>query len=153
MNHNKEWLLTERIDYNISNNDKLFGRFKVDHGSQPTSTDLIDPALFSTKSIQPEYEGQINETHIFNSSTVNNFIVSGLWYTAIFLPDGGQAAAVAANRIQHNLGFNDGTLSSLGGTSSALTSFPQGRNSSMGQVTDDLSITRGAHTFKMGINC
>jgi len=151
VNHNKEWLLTERIDYNISNNDKLFGRFKVDHGEQPTSTDLVNPAIFSTQSNQPEYEGQINETHIFNSTTVNNFIVSGLWYTAIFLPDSGQAAVLAANGYSA-ISFNDGTLSTLGGTSANLTGFPQGRNSAMGQLTDDLSITRGAHTFKMGIN-
>jgi Carboxypeptidase regulatory-like domain len=151
VNHNKEWLLTERIDYNISNNDKLFGRFKVDHGDQPTSTDLVDPKIFSTSSNQPEYEGQINETHIFSPTMVNNFIVSGLWYTAIFLPDSGQAAVLAANGYS-TIQFNSGSLSSLGGTNSADDNFPQGRNSAMGQVTDDLSITRGAHTFKMGMN-
>src|ERR1700728_2929957 len=77
VNHNKEWLLTERIDYNISSADKLFGRFKADHGQQPTSTDLIDRAAFSTQSTQPEYEGQINETHIFSPNIINNAILSG----------------------------------------------------------------------------
>jgi hypothetical protein len=151
VNHNKEWLLTERIDYNISNNDKLFGRFKADHGVQPTSTDLIDPKIFSTQSNQPEYEGQINETHIFSPSTVNNFIVSGLWYSAIFLPDSGAAAVIATNGYG-NITFDDNTLSALGGSNVGDNNFPQGRNSTMGQVTDDLSITRGAHTFKMGLN-
>jgi len=151
VNHNKEWLLTERIDYNISNADKLFGRFKADHGHQPTSTDLINPAVFSTQSTQPEYEGQINETHVFSSNVVNNMILSGLWYTAIFLPDSGQAAVLAANGYS-TIQFNDDTLSTLGGTVSGDFSFPQGRDSSMGQLTDDLSITRGAHTFKVGIN-
>jgi hypothetical protein len=151
VNHNKEWLLTERIDYNISASDKLFGRFKADHGEQPTSTDLINPKIFSTDSNQPEYEGQINETHIFSPTTVNNFILSGLWYTAIFLPDSGQAAVLAANGYS-TIQFNDGTLSALGGSSTGDYVFPQGRNSTMGQVTDDLSITRGAHTFKMGLN-
>ena len=158
VNHNKEWLLTERIDYNISNSDKLFGRFKVDHGEQPTSTDLIDRPVFSTQSHQPEYEGQINETHIFSPTTVNNFIVSGLWYTAIFLPDSGQAAVLAATGGYSTLGVAGAanTLTSLGGGSGSGQTpdfiFPQGRNSTMGQVTDDLSITRGAHTFKMGLN-
>jgi len=158
VNHNKEWLLTERIDYNISASDKLFGRFKADHGQQPTSTDLIDRAVFSTDSTQPEYEGQINETHIFSPTTVNNLIVSGLWYTAIFLPDSGQAAVLAAtggfSTIEVSGATN--TLTNLGGGNGAGQTpdfiFPQGRNSTMGQVTDDLSITRGAHTFKMGIN-
>jgi hypothetical protein len=151
VNHNKEWLLTERIDYNISNNDKLFGRFKVDHGNQPTSTDLILPKVFSTSSNQPEYEGQISETHVFSSNVVNNFIVSGLWYTAIFLPNSGQAAVLAANGYS-NIGFNSGQLSALGGSSTSDNAFPQGRNSTMGQMSNDFSITRGAHTFKMGIN-
>jgi hypothetical protein len=151
VNHNKEWLLTERIDYNISNSDKLFGRFKMDHGSQPTSTDLVLPAVFSTKSIQPEYEGQINETHIFSPTVVNNFILSGLWYSAVFLPDSGEAAVLAANGYS-TIGLSSGSLSNLGGTGVADSGFPQGRNSSMAQLTDDLSITRGAHTFKAGIN-
>ena len=154
VNHNKEWLLTTRIDYNISSADKIYGRFKVDHGSQPTSTDLIDPKVFSTQSIQPEYEGQINETHVFSPTMVNNFILSGLWYSAVFLPDSGQAAVVSTLGMSSILFTGDNLLSTLGGTPPNAPDyfFPQGRNSTMAQITDDLSITKGAHTFKMGIN-
>src|SRR5579863_3302623 len=151
VNHNKEWLLTTRIDYSISNSDKIFGRFKVDHGSQPTSTDLIDPAVFSTKSIQPEYEGQINETHIFSPTVVNNIIVSGLWYSAVFLPDSGQAAVISTLGMS-TMTFGTNLLSSLGGNSTPDYFFPQGRNSTIAQVTDDFSVTKGAHTFKIGVN-
>jgi hypothetical protein len=156
VNHNKEWLLTERIDYNISSADKLFGRFKADHGQQPTSTDLIDRAAFSTQSTQPEYEGQINETHIFSPNIINNAILSGLWYTAIFLPDSGQAAVLAATGGYSTISVSGSQMTNLGGGSATGQTpdyiFPQGRNSTMGQLTDDLSITRGAHTFKVGIN-
>ena len=152
VNHNKEWLLTTRIDYNISSSDKLFGRFKVDHGSQPTSTDLINPAIFSTQSIQPEYEGQINETHVFSPTMVNNFIVSGLWYSAIFLPDSGQAAVLSTLGMSTIQFTGDNLLSTLGGNITPDYFFPQGRNSTMYNITDDLSITKGAHTFKMGLN-
>ncbi|MFZ0816454.1 MAG: carboxypeptidase-like regulatory domain-containing protein [Candidatus Sulfotelmatobacter sp.] len=156
VNHNKEWLLTERIDYNISSADKLFGRFKADHGQQPTSTDLIDRAAFSTQSTQPEYEGQINETHIFSPNVINNAILSGLWYTAIFLPDSGQAAVLAATGGYSTVSVGGSELTNIGGGSGTGQTpdyfFPQGRNSTMGQLTDDLSITRGAHTFKVGIN-
>src|SRR6202451_1397035 len=116
VNHNKEWLLTERIDYNITGSDKLFGRFKADHGEQPTSTDLILPKVFSTDSNQPEYEGQINETHVFSANIANNFILSGLWYSAIFLPDSGQEAVLSTLGFS-NVGFADSELSNLGGTS------------------------------------
>lgn len=153
-NLNKEWLLTTRLDYNLSNNDKLFGRFKVDHGHQPTSTDLILPSVFSTDSNQPSYEGQLNETHIFGPRMVNNLIISGLWYTARFEPDSGQAAVLAANGGLSTISFGPNLLSTLGGTSpnAPLWDFPQGRNVTQYQAIDDLSITRGAHTFKMGVN-
>src|SRR5215469_5243436 len=82
-NLNTEWLMTTRLDYNFSNSDRLFGRFRTDHGVQATGTDPINP-IFNANSIQPEYEGQINHTHIFNGSTVNQFIVSGMWYSALF---------------------------------------------------------------------
>jgi hypothetical protein len=154
LNQNKEWLLTTRVDYNISSADRLFGRFKVDHGQQPTSTDLILPAVFSTQSVQPAYEGQLNETHIFNANTVNNLIISGLWYTAEFQPDSGQAAVLAANGGISTLSFGPNLLSTLGGTNpnSPDYIFPQGRNVTQYQGIDDLSLTRGAHTFKMGVN-
>jgi hypothetical protein len=156
VNHNKEWLLTERIDYHISSSDTLFGRFKADHGSQPTSTDLIDRAVFSTQSIQPEYEGQINYTHVFNPNIVNNAILSGLWYTAIFIPDSGQQAVLNTTGGYSTLAVGSGTITNIGGGTGPGQSpdfaFPQGRNSSMGQLTDDLSITKGNHTFKVGLN-
>lgn len=156
VNHNKEWLLTERVDYNISNSDKLFGRFKADHGSQPTSTDLIDRAVFSTQSTQPEYEGQINYTHVFTPNIVNNAILSGLWYTAVFLPDSGQAAVLATTGGYSTISVGSGSITNIGGGTGAGQSpdfiFPQGRNSAMAQLTDDLSITKGNHTFKLGLN-
>jgi len=157
VNHNKEWLLATRIDYNISDNDRLFGRFKVDHGSQPTSTDLVDPKVFSTQSIQPEYEGQINETHVFSPRMTNNLIISGLWYSAVFLPDSGQNAvlnALGMSTIAFGAPFAGNLMSNLGGTSPNAPDvvFPQGRNSTMAQVTDDLSISRGSHTLKIGVN-
>ena len=65
-NHNNEWLLAVRVDQNIGNNDKLFGRVHVDRGSQPTGTDLINPQLFNTLSVQPTDDGQLNETHVFS---------------------------------------------------------------------------------------
>jgi Carboxypeptidase regulatory-like domain len=155
VNHNKEWLLTERIDYNISNSNKLFGRFKVDHGSQPTSTDLIDRPIFSTQSIQPEYEGQINFTHVFTPNIVNNAILSGLWYTAYFAPNSGQAAVLQATGGYSTIDTASSFTAIGGGLGAGQTPdfvFPQGRNSSMGQLTDDFSITKGNHTFKMGVN-
>src|SRR5580700_1507029 len=78
---NKEWLVSTRIDIDLSDKDKIFGRMKFDRGVQPTYTDTINPT-FDTFSTQPQNEGQVNYTHIFSPTIVNNFIGSVLYYSA-----------------------------------------------------------------------
>jgi hypothetical protein len=153
-NGNKEYLIIGRVDYDISANDKIFGQAKFDRGLQPTYTDPIN-ASFNIQSHQPEDDGQLNWTHIFTPTVVNNFVGSVLYYSAIF----------ASADISKDLGIfpgilfiPDSSLSPLGVDSGYGLGFasnfysPQGRNVTQWQLVDDLSITRGAHSFKMGIN-
>ena len=150
---NKEWLIAARIDYSISEKDKVFGRMKFDRGTQPTYTDVINPT-FNTFSVQPQNEGQINYTHVFNPNIVNNFIGSLLWYKAIF--GSISSSSPALSLIPGNLAFTDASLTNLGfgsgqgGYPGFL--FPQGRRVTQWGLVDDLSITRGSHSFKMGMN-
>ena len=150
---NKEWLLTARIDYSFSDKDKIFGRMKFDRGTQPTYTDVINPT-FNTFSIQPQNEGQLNYTHIFSPTVVNNFIGSILWYSAVF--GSISSSSPALTLIPGNLAFTDGSLTNLGfgsgqgGYPGFL--FPQGRRVTQWGLVDDLSISRGNHSFKMGMN-
>ena len=132
-----------RVDYNLSAKDKMFWRFEHDNGFQPTSTDPINP-IFNAVSIQPQDDGQFNETHLFGTKATNNLIVAGLWYGAIFGP-ANVAATTAAFPAQ--LGFSDGTFTTLGGSDN---SYPQGRNITTIQLQDDFAINYGAHTFKVG---
>lgn len=150
-NLNKEWLLTMRVDQNIGNNDVVFGRVKLDRGSQPTSTDIVNPAVFSTDSIQPSDEGQLNWTHTFNSRMVNSLVASGLWYSAVFLPDSGQSAVLGALGVS-SVSFGPNPMSELGGTSVPDYYFPQGRNVTQWQIIDDYSWTKGSHELKFGVN-
>src|SRR5208283_1110026 len=62
---NVEQLLIGRVDWNINENNKVFGRVKFDRGTQPTFADPINPA-FDAISHQPQNEGQLNYTHIFS---------------------------------------------------------------------------------------
>ena len=140
-----EWLMMTRIDYNISDSDRMFGRFKSDHGVQATSTDPINSA-FSANSVQPAYEGQLQETHVFSPKTVNQFIVGGSWYKAIFGPTD-FAAAVAT--FPTTMSFNDGNLTPLGG---ADNNYPSGRTMTQYMIIDDLSHAAGAHDLKFGVN-
>ena len=153
-NGNKEWLLIGRVDYVFNDNNKLYGRVKFDRGTQPTYTDPINP-VFNDSSIQPQDEGQLNYTHVFSPTVVNNFIGSVLYYSAIF---GNLNPAKALGLFPGNLEFLDGGLTALGTGSGSPNGFaagflfPQGRNVTQWGVVDDLSVTRGNHAFKMGVN-
>jgi len=151
---NKEWLVSGRVDYNFDENNKIFGRVKFDRGTQPTYTDSINSA-FNDFSIQPQDEGQLNFTHIFSPTVVNNFIGSVLYYSAIF---GTLSPGPSLALFPGNLAFSDGSLTALGTGSGNPGGFaqgflyPQGRNVTQWQLVDDLSVARGNHAFKMGFN-
>jgi hypothetical protein len=152
---NKEWLLTGRVDYNLGENDKIFGRVKFDRGVQPTYADSINPA-FNLSSIQPEDEGQLNYTHVFSPTVANNFVFSDLYFSTIF---GDLKPGPAQQLFPGILAFDtDGSLTSIGSGSgtpngfSANFDFPQGSRVEQWQIIDDLSIARGNHNFKMGMN-
>lgn len=142
-NLSREWEMSARVDHNFGANDKLFARFKTDHGVQPTFTDPINP-LFDAFSTQPQYEGQLNETHVIGSNAANEFIASGSWYSAIF-NNANPAATLAAFPTELDFPL----FTSLGGENRL---FPQGRKVAQYQFVDDVSVTKGDHTIKFGGN-
>ena len=146
-----EWILSARSDFNLTTNDKAYLRYRMDRGLQPTTTDAISP-LFNAVSNQPQYEGQLNYSRTINATTINQFIASGSWYQAIFdLANRAKAIQTFPYALIENTGagWYSGGGSGLFGPSSA---FPQGRIVTQYQFTDDLSMTRGIHEFKTGLN-
>jgi hypothetical protein len=144
-NFTHEWLLTARVDQNISNTDRLFIHFRTDHGVQASYTDPINP-IFNAVSNQPQYEGQLNETHTLSSSSVNQFIVTGSWYSALF-NNPNHTAALAT--FPYRLGFSGNAFFTLGRD---LNIWPQGRNVTQYQIVDDFSHTHASHNLKFGVN-
>jgi hypothetical protein len=144
-NFTHEWLLGGRFDYVFSDRDRLFLRVQTDHGVQATYTDPLDP-VFNAVSTQPEYQGQASWTHVFNNSSVNNFVASAQWYTAIFsTPD----LNASITKFPTTMLLNDGSLTTVGGLDYI---WPQGRNVTQYQFVDDYSKTFGKHTLKLGVN-
>lgn len=142
-NKTHEHLEVGRVDWNVTNNDRVFARIQKDHGLQATVTDPIN-SLFNVQSDQPEWQGQVQETHAFSGTAVNQFVVSGQWYAAIF---GVANPTATATAFPTTLLFNSGQFSDLGGID---FDFPQGRRVTQFQFSDDFSLTRGNHTFKVG---
>ena len=143
-NFTHEWLLTARVDYRLSDKDTLFGHFEADHGLQATYTDPLNP-LFNADSPQPQYQGQLNETHIFSPNIANQFVFANLWYSAVFT----NTSLDAANKVVPGSMFfiNGSAFNFLGGLDYI---WPQGRNVEGYQIIDDLSINHGNHTVKVG---
>jgi hypothetical protein len=145
VNFAPEWLWTIRIDQNVGDKDRIYGRYQVDHGTQPTGTSSLSP-LFSLSSYQPENQQQISWTHVFGPNATNSFTGSHLFYQAGF-----SYANVAATNafFAPQLGLADGSFATL---NSPETAFPQGRNVQQGQISDDFTLTRGRQTLKFGGN-
>lgn len=143
-----EWLINGRVDQNIGNNDRAFVNFKIDRGLQATYTDPLNPDLNIT-SFQPQYEGQLNETHTFGPNTVNSFVLNGSYYRAIFQLTN-PTAALALQPME--VSFAGNALFALGNNYSLPLPTPQGRNVTQYGFVDDFSHTMGNHTLKFGTN-
>jgi outer membrane receptor protein involved in Fe transport len=154
-NINKEWLFTGRGDWTISDNHKIYGRYKMDRGTQPTSTSFIDP-LFSALSIQPEYEGQFNDSYVFSPTKTNVFVAAANWYSAYFGPPNVAAslAEMPVNFYYADYGVDGSGVNAAPGLPALGVPFylTQGRNVTQYQLEDDFSWIRGKHTFKFGAN-
>jgi hypothetical protein len=136
-----EWILSGRLDYNLSDKDHLWWRARMDHGTQATQADPINPA-FNAASYQPSYDGQGQWTHSFGSTATNQFIYAGSYYRAIFTQTDPSAFPIAL----YGYGLN---LTEVGG---GVYAFPQGRNVTQYQFVDDFSWSRGNHDLKFGAN-
>jgi len=143
-NETHERIYAGRVDFNFGSSDRMFVRYQQDHGLQATITDPISP-LFNLQSTQPEYQSQIVETHTFGASAVNQLIMFGQWYSAIFGPKSQSAAAAAFPASLH---FADGALTSLGRYNYY---WPQGRNVTQYGFSDDFTRSKGAHSLKFGV--
>lgn len=166
-NFGREWLVNDRVDFNLGSNDHLFVHSKADHGVQPTQTSFLDP-VFDAQSPQPSYEGQVMETHTFNPHLTNQFLLAASYYRAIFTNTNANTLAGSIPFVLIPEGFAIGCVPNAAGTACARNfdwdnnvnssswvggadyAFPQGRNVTGYQFNDDLSWTKGKHTVKVG---
>jgi len=154
-NINKEWLFTGRGDWKISDKHSIYGRYKMDRGSQPTSTSFIDP-LFSAISIQPEYEGQFNDTYVFSPTKTNVFVAASNWYSAYFGPVSPSAsyAELPVDFYFSDYGLDGSGVNASPGLPSLGVPFflTQGRNVTQYQLEDDFRWIHGQHNLTFGAN-
>jgi hypothetical protein len=148
-NFTHEWLMTGRIDQSFSDKDHLFGHFEIDKGLQATYTNVLNP-VFNADSPQPQYQGQLNETHTFSPTLTNQFLFAAIYYRAIFTNTN---LAAAVQQVPFSLIFADGDLGNNGPSAwpgGYDLIWPQGRNVTGYQFTDDVNWNRGNHNIQFG---
>jgi outer membrane receptor protein involved in Fe transport len=151
-NENQEWLFASRVDWNISPKNKLFARYKMDRGSQPTYTNFVSP-VFNTVSNQPAYEGQLNDTYVVKPNLINQFIFAANWYTAYFGPANINATLAAFPTYLAGIADGGSNGSAAYGGTGVLgmpSGYVDGRDVTQYQFVDDLSWVKGNHTFRFG---
>lgn len=151
---NTETYVSGRVDYNISDKQKIYFRISRDWGIQASATSPISP-IFNQQSNQPWTIPQVNYTYTITPNLVNNFIASGNWYSAVFGVANFPAAEAA---FAGNITFNDGGANGSAGNSTG-TGFanvnallPTGRRGEQFQLIDDISWSHGHHTLQAGVN-
>jgi hypothetical protein len=141
-NFTGEWLLAWRIDQIVSSKDQVFLHVFTDHGVQATSTNTINSA-FNQTSPQPEWQGQLNETHSLSNRAVNQFLAAFQWSGILFGPANYPATLQA---FPTELTFSGGSFTTLGQNQAD----PVGRHITQYQFVDDFAVTLGKHTLKFG---
>jgi Carboxypeptidase regulatory-like domain len=140
-----EWILSARVDYNISSKDSAYFRWRLDHGTQPTQLNPIN-SNFDAISHQPAWDTQFSETHIFGPTSTNVFLAAFSHYVAQFQQD----AELAGSTLPYGVATSGAVP--FTGLNSSAGSFPQGRNVTQYQFVDDITVIRGKHDLKFGGN-
>ena len=143
-----------KIDYNVSNNDHIFGRYSQMYVNNPSlnSFTLGNPGTLNTEPIQ---NAVINWTHSFNPGLLNEFRIGYSHVVFDSVANNGSLGNIADQiGITGGNAFAPGLpalvitgMSGLGfGTNNNIQNFHTGT----GQLEDNLVISHGRHTFKVG---
>ncbi|HWC17304.1 MAG TPA: carboxypeptidase regulatory-like domain-containing protein, partial [Terriglobales bacterium] len=145
-----EWLVTARLDYNVSSRQQVYLRFKTNHGARVTNTSAVSP-VFNVLTNEPDYEAQFNHTFAISPHLTNN-LIGGISYYSYVSSFANGAAAVAAFPFRFNV--NDGGANGSGGFAGlgVPAAFPNGDRAVNVQFIDDTSFAAGNHSLKFGIN-
>ncbi len=151
-----EWFASGRIDWNISDKQKLFVRGTDDYGYLPCcNVSVVNPAL-TGELPQPIINDQVNHVYIFSPNLTNNFIFAMLYQRAFQQPVNLQKT-LALSPTEFIEGVDGGTNASPGMGQGGVTGYawngsPFGEAIHQYQVVDDVSWLEGKHNLRFGVN-
>jgi len=152
-----------RVDQTISSNNNMYARFSISANSKPAVGNFPGFIGGGTSSIDNAAQGVISDVHIFSPTLVNDFRFGYVRHNGSIYGSGQNGAAFA---LQHNvalfpapiLGFPSiafnysGQLSGTSEFSGWGGGDPNLNVENRFQWADNVSWTRGNHTFKFGVD-
>jgi hypothetical protein len=142
-------LVSGRLDWNVSVNDRAFLLVQHDQGKFTNYVDAVSP-IFNSYAHQPTWQAQLNETHTFGATAANQLILAGT-YVKSRTGVANSSQALAALPVTLNW-WNDGAAFSAAGGLDYSFGLPSGSTTITFQASDDFVKTRGKHKFGLGIN-
>lgn len=131
-----------RFDHQIASNDNIYGRFAkaYNEGTSANNTFIgTNLANFGAVSTNTSYSVNLNETHIFGPTVVNEFRAGFGRTSPVFAVS---STVPLGPRIQ----FANGQVNTFGSWDGG----PQGRVQNTFQYSDTLSWMTGAHSIRLG---
>ena len=132
-----------RSDYNITDSDRLwvrYGRYVSTQQSNGNTFIGTNLANFGAASTNAPQQATLAHTHTFGAAAVNEFYFGFGQVTPNFTID-------STVPLGPRVSFQDGLIASFG----QWEGLPQGREQRTYQFRDNVSVVRGRHNFKMGL--
>ncbi len=148
-----------KIDFNASQNDKIFGRWSQMDLNQPTFTGCVFCNAGAVEgSDEPVRNGVVNWTHTFRSNLLNEarFGFNAVRFNQNLTPTSGlgnisQTLGIAGANVQASgLVELDIVGNNSGSANLGLRNLVQDFHSTQGQFEDNVIYTIGRHQFKTG---
>ena len=139
-------LVSGRVDWNISRDDRASVRLQGENGFTEFYADPVNP-VFDAVGKLPWWQGQFSETHAFGTSAASQFLFGGSYWEPF---TGVQNPSQALSAFPTTLFFGPGPFSWLGGQNWTNPGF--GRAITMFQISEDVMATKGNHKFGFGAN-
>jgi Carboxypeptidase regulatory-like domain/TonB-dependent Receptor Plug Domain len=150
-----EWFASGRLDWDVSDRQRIFIRGTDDFGFLPVPQSVVNQTL-TGQLPQPLVSGQLNDVYTFTPRLTNQFIVTALYQSAFINPVNLQRT-LALSPTQFVEGVDGGTNASPGLGQGGNIGFqwnfvPFGEATHQYQLIDDLSWLKGNHNLKFGFN-
>ena len=142
----RDTLTMGRVDWNASENDRIFLRLQNEVGHSAIFVDPIS-TLFNAYHHQLWWQGQLNETHTFGSSAASQFLLAGFYLRPINQVQN-PSQTLAAMPTNLNFSAVTGVFTNLGGANDLAN--PAGLPMTQFQFSEDLAKTWRSHKFAIG---